>query len=434
MNKLGYSDKDYKKFHDHAWKSLIGFSIMYAFIYNGRMNLPIAQALMMEELNWSSRQIGLVSSSLFWAYGFGHLLNGRLGTIFGIKRFIVTGVLLSCLANVLISFSTNIGLIATLWGLNGYFQSMIWSPGMGLLSNWWPKMKRGFATGVATGAAGISQVIAWLCVGAVFTLFPQMGWRAAFNFPLILTLMGGLFFWLISDQNPQNVGLAPYEEDADTKKKEDAIFNDIKSKNPLYAYKLLFTDWKFILMCFIIAFCSICQYGLITLMPRYYREVLEMDIVKGIFSSVVLPLGMAAGSFITPWISDGIARHKQGSRMPAIIVCSLLSGLTIFLFTVNTSQVIGSILLFFAGFFVYSINGVIWAYSTDIGMRAFASIVAGVLSWASYIGAALQAVVFGFILGDTNNWNMVFITIAFFSMVIMILALIVNKKQITCKL
>lgn len=434
MNNLGYSDIDYAKFRKTAWLSLIGFSIMYALLYNGRMNLSLAQANMMDQLGWSSAEIGLVSSVLFWTYGIGHLFNGRLGEILGIKRFIMAGVLLSVLANVLLSFSSSIILIAILWGLNGYFQSMVWSPGMGLLSSWWPRSQRGFATGLATGASGLSQVVAWLCIGASFTLFPSLGWRAAFNIPMSITLIGGIVFWVMSKQSPKDVGLQDYiEQDVETKATEDSIASSEKSKSLLYAYKMLFTNWRFILMCFVIASSSICRYGLLTLVPRYYKEVMDMNIVSGIFKSVVLPLGMAAGSFFTPWLSDKIAKVTHGSRMPAVVGCSLLASITVFLFASTTSEIFGAVLLFLAGYFVYSINGVIWAYSTDIGTRAFASTAAGVLDWAAYMGAAVQAIVFGLLLGDADNWNLVFISISGFAILILVLSLIVGIKPKTAR-
>jgi sugar phosphate permease len=153
---------------------------------------------------------------------------------------------------------------------------------------------------------------------------------------------------------------------------------------------------------------------LITLVPRYFTQMLNMSISGGIISTVLLPIGMALGSFVTPWVSDWV--HKRfGSRAPAIVVCGLCTAITVFLFAITTSQLIATILLFFAGFFILSINGVIWAYSTDIGTRAFASTAAGVLDWAAYMGAAAQAVVFGFILGDANNWTFVFISLAAFA-------------------
>jgi sugar phosphate permease len=68
------------------------------------------------------------------------------------------------------------------------------------------------------------------------------------------------------------------------------------------------------------------------------------------------------------------------------------------------------VLLFIAGFFIYAINGVVWAYATDIGGRVFSGTAAGVLDWAAYMGAAVQAIVFGAII-DSGAWNILFISV-----------------------
>ena len=126
----GYTPKDYAKFRKYAIRMLIGFSIMYLFFYNGRQNMNLAIPLMTEDLNASNSEIGMVSSALFWCYGFGHLFSGRLGEIVGNKKFILWGVILSAALNLIISFQTSLIVIAILWGVNGFAQSMAWSPGM----------------------------------------------------------------------------------------------------------------------------------------------------------------------------------------------------------------------------------------------------------------------------------------------------------------
>lgn len=86
---------------------------------------------MKDDLGCSSTSaLGVVSSALFWCYAFGQLINGRLGAFFGYKRFMIVGVVASAALNVIISFQHSIPVIAVLWGLNGFFQSMVWSNGL----------------------------------------------------------------------------------------------------------------------------------------------------------------------------------------------------------------------------------------------------------------------------------------------------------------
>ena len=156
---LGYTEQQYKVYKRYSWIVLLAFSILYCFLYCGRQNLSYAMPAMMSEEGWTALQLGVLSSVQFWAYAFGHLVNGRLGEIVGVNKLIVVGMVLSAAMNLLIGFQSSLFIIILLWAVNGYVQSMLWSPGMALLANWWPSSKRGFATGFANAFSGLGSVI-----------------------------------------------------------------------------------------------------------------------------------------------------------------------------------------------------------------------------------------------------------------------------------
>ena len=70
----------------------------------------------------------------------------------------------------------------------------------------------------------------------------------------------------------------------------------------------------------------------------------------------------------------------------------------------------------------------IWAVAGDLGGRAFASTVVGILDWAVYMGAAIQASAFGFV-KDTFGWPAVFITIGCLYILMLILTLLARKMK-----
>ena len=146
------------RFRRTAWLVLLSFGFTYLFFYNGRQNINLVMTQMAEELGSTTTALGVVSSALFWCYAFGQLINGRLGAFFGYKRFMAVGVIGSAAINILISFQHSIPVIAVLWGLNGFFQSMVWSNGMGVVNKWWPREQRGFATGLATFFSGMAHL------------------------------------------------------------------------------------------------------------------------------------------------------------------------------------------------------------------------------------------------------------------------------------
>lgn len=404
-NTLGYSLEHFKKYKRYAWKVLLGFSILYCFLYAGRLNLPAAMPTMMIEEGWSKAQLGVLSSVMFWTYGMGHLFNGRLGEIFGLNRFIVAGCILSASANILIGLQSSLIVIIILWGFNGYFQSMAWSPGIALLAKWWPGDKRGFATGFANAFSGAGQAIAAALVLFAFAVAPSMGWRAAFIFPVLIVAVVAIIYKLIIKESPSDIGLKEYVEDNPEKAANEEELKKIMAvKGKWYPYAYLLKQWRFIVWLFIIAGSSISRYGLLTWIPTYFSEVFGVDLKEGIMGILLLPLGMAAGALIVPWLTDLFCPNN---RLPAVFVSAIVAAVTVFIFRSIEPGAVASVLLFVAGFAIYGINSIVWAYASDIGGRVFSGTATGILDASAYLGASVQAIFFGFVL-DSMGWNVLF--------------------------
>lgn len=422
--KFGYTPQEYKKFRIYAWRFLLGFSFLYMCIYCCRLNLSSAMPLMIEEEGWTTADLGLLTGTLFWTYGLGHLINGRLGDIFGANRFVILSVILSVAANILLSFQTSIVVLAIIWGFNGYFQSMAWSPGMSAIIKWWPGDTRGFATGLAHAFSGAGQALCILAVALAFTLLPNMGWRAAFILPPVIPLAMLIIYLLLAKTSPTNIGLREYVEDNPIKQQQEAEMKKVmEERGKLYPYIHLLSNWKFDLWLLIAFVTGLARYGLVTWIPLYFIESFGVDIKTGLVSTLVLPLGMAIGTLLVPWATDKLCPNN---RLPAVIVSGIVAAIVVWCFFLVEPGILAQVLLFLGGFFIYAINGLCWAYAGDVGGRAFAGTAAGILDFAAYMGAGCQAAVFGFIL-ERMGWTTIFVTISGGLIVLVILALFASR-------
>ena len=422
---LGYTPEEYKYFNKNAWIVLIAFSIVYCFLYCGRLNLSYIMPQMMAEEGWTEMDLGILSSILFWTYGMGHMFNGRLGEIFGVNKFIVAGLFLSAIANLLIGFQSSLVIIAICWGFNGYFQSMLWGPGMALLSNWWPRNKRGFATGFANAFSGLGQCFAAITVSIGVMVLPGIGWRAGFIVPVFFMVAAGIVYIILTKEKPSKIGLKEYvDPDKVSNTQDEELKALVKEKGKLYPYIYLFSKWRFDCWLFIIAGSSIARYGLLTWVPTYYVQEFGVDVKEGALGTILLPLGMAFGTFIIPWISD---KYFSENRIPLVVICAGIAGATVFFFRLVEPGALAGFLLFTAGFFIYAINGLVWAYATDVGGRAFAGTAAGVLDAFAYLGAACQALFFGSVLSSSGNWTLVFTCVAGVCAAIIVISIIAGS-------
>ena len=105
---------------------------------------------------------------------------------------------------------------------------------------------------------------------------------------------------------------------------------------------------------------------------------------------------------------------------------------TIVIFALDVSEpsqlILVEIMLFIAGFCIYAINGIVFTYASDIGGRIFSGTCSGILNFAAYLGAAVQSVVYGFIL-DNGGWGIVFVSVAAFELVVAALGVLGSLKS-----
>jgi len=422
----GYTQSEYSKFKNYAWKMLLSFGLTYTFFYNGRQNINLVMDLMKEEFGSTAGAIGVVTSAFFWCYAFGQLINGRLGAYFGYKKFMFFGVLTSAILNVVISFQHNIYVIALLWGLNGFCQSTVWSSGIGVLNKWWPKKERGFASGLATASNGLAQVVTYLTILICMELNPEWGWRAGFRYPMIPMVLVLVVFVFLFKTKPEDVGLKPFEEeDKESETRDLRLSQEMEKKGYFYPYKLLFSEPKVIVFCLISAIAGIGRYGLLTWVPSYFMDEMNLSVKDGIFSSILLPIGQGCAMFLFPLITDKVFK---GKREPMLILASIVTFFCMITFPFISNQFFASAMLFVVGV-SGMVTGVIWAIAGDMGGRVFSSTVVGVLDWAIYMGAATQASVFGFV-QERFGWSAIFITIGCLYIIMLVLTLKARKMKL----
>jgi len=426
---FGYSPEEYKKFKNYAWRFLVLFSLLYMAIYCCRLNLSSAAPVMIAQLGWTSADIGILTSVLFWAYGIGQLVSGRLSEIFGPNRFIILSVVLTILCNFFISLQNSFVPIAVFVAINGFVQSMAWPSGLAILARWWPGKTRGFASGVTHAFSGFGQACATLAVTLTLTICGESNWKANFVVPSLLPLVILIAYCVLVKSGPSDIGLAEYREDnAATAAAETEMKHLIAEKGKLYPYRYLLGNRKFCAWLIISFITGVARYGLTTWVPLYFIDGFGVDVTHGLLQSLALPVGMGIGTLVVPVLTD---KFCPTNRMPAVILSSLAAtGAIAALLLIDPTTTSGTlwawVLLFISGFAIYAVDGLGWTYAIDVGGRVFTGTCSGILNFSAYIGAAVQSMIYGFI--ATNlGWGMVFGSMAFFCLLITFIGLKFKK-------
>ncbi|MGO4777904.1 MFS transporter, partial [Lysobacter sp. 2RAB21] len=209
--------------------------------------------------------------------------------------------------NWVVSFATGFKSLVIPWGMNGYFQALGWAPGSRLLSNWWGLSERGKVYGFYTFAAGCASVLSFVTSMIVVDTL-QLDWRWIFRMPVLLMLLGGITFYLVLRERPEDLG---YDSpDTGIANAEDAATAGTNAKTTDVAesswdrYKAVLRNPRLLIAGLSIGFQNAARYGLLVWVPVHYLGPAAKTTTMGTWIAVALPVGMALGALTNGWISD----------------------------------------------------------------------------------------------------------------------------------
>ena len=402
---LHYSDLP-AEYHRWKWRVLLAFAGFYLFVYLGRFNFWPAAPVIKEDLQLSHIHIGVITAVLLWGFALGDFVHGRLGEAYGMRLWVLLGACLTTILNWATSFGTSTLTLALPWCVNGFVNAACWSPGIALISQWWPRRDRGKAMGIVMMAAGGAMLLMWLVTGWVVS---EYGWRAAFRYPPIVIAIMGLAFYLLTRDRPGDVGLPEYvEEDPVSARAESLGREHLRGLGP---YARLLTDVQFQLACHVKGLENVVRYGLTTWVPIYYFEEAGLDISSTVLVTAALPAGYLAAPLLGGFVSDNL---MGSARRPMVMFSCGLSavGLVSLALAPADNLYLGAALLLVSGF-AMSLSPM-GALAVDMAGRHMAGTSSGVLDAHGYLYAGLQAIVFSIVLDMAGApWETVFLAMAF---------------------
>lgn len=415
-----------QRFDHYKWVTLISFALMYNFVYLGRFNVNNNMDSFAADAGMNGMQTHLLSISVFLSYSIGSVINGYLADRIGAKRIVICGGIGTILMNVLIAQQSQWMPLLVIWTFNGFLQSMIWVGGISMLSHWWTEGSRGQGVGIANFFSGISHVTAYLLPILILSLWPNMGWRTSMVLPMGVLLIFVILFGIFAVEKPQDKKLPAYAvTNPRLQKREETLQKRAaEGKKPWLYFLQLRNFWWW---CAIAMISSICRYGLLNWIPVYYQQENGEEILSETFSNLTLPVGMAVGTLIITWVAGTKLFDNKGIIVTAM---AALCGTLVITFPMleNTQSVLVGI--FFMGFALYGINGILWVHAIDQGCRVFAGSAAGIFNGFAYFGAFLETVLFPAVLNlFDNNYLVIFVCMELLCIIVVICGIVVSKKN-----
>ena len=390
MTKCALTPASPTSFRRAQWRMLLVTMFCYLFYYTGRQNWGFVIKALDTDLGLDKVMTGTIAGAMLAAYGIGQFVNGNLGDKFGARRLMSLGALSSVILTWATSFGQSFWTLLVPWTANGYAQSLGWAPGSRLISNWWGHRERAKAFGYYMFAAAFSTVLTYALSMAVLQ---YLGWRWVFRLPVLLLLGGGVVYYLVARDKPEDLGFQPLDEAG----AEPVKLAPEETTWERYAHAL--GNWRFLCACLSLGFESMARYGLLTWVPLYYLGKDWKENPAGVWITLSLPLGMALGALCGGYLSDRVFRSNRTRPIILLLGCGSAASLAMYL--VPSEQVVlGTGMLFLAGFFVYGPQSSFWALCPDLLGTERAGTGVGVMDAAAYAFAAAQGPLFGWIIEE----------------------------------
>ncbi len=399
-----------------AWKSwqvrtFVTIWITYGSFYLCRANMSFALPGIAAEFGYSKTLLGLLGTSLFIMYSLGQFVNGQLGDKFGARKLVFTGMIVSAILNIVFSFSTAFAFMLIVWGLNGYFQAMGWSPQVKTMANWFTVAQRGKWMGLMGSCYQVGNAYSWLLASILAASF---GWRVVFWVPAILFLISSIHFALRLRNAPEEVGLPPIEQlrkiqDGEVISKEEggASVSSVKADAHLgfkETIRICVTNPRIWAVSAAFMCLDIIRYGFFYWAPVYLIEAQGAAITTAGLKLTVLPLAGSAGAIVTGWATG---RFFQNRRAPVIAICLFVLAFFSWLFyTAPPGAWLWSLIcLAVIGFCTYGPHVLLVGHAAqDFAGRKAAASAAGFIDGWGYVGAAMTGVFTGWLV-ENYGWG-----------------------------
>ena len=319
-------EKKYLEGKQAAWLFGLCF-LVYFSTYLGRLNYSASLAEMIRSENMDKGAAGLIGTLFFLSYGMGQLISGFLGDYLDGRKMICSGLVVAALCNLIMSRMSVPVVMAAIWCVNGFGQSLIWSPLLRLLSENLEGETRRKACLYINGSVPLGTMAAY---GMSALCLKTTGWRGAFVAPGIWLLVLAVL-WLAGinrtgisalasvvekggekAENRKAAGAGAGESVQAGKKEENGA--SISGQKEGVWHRILLGSGLWLLFP-VLCIQGALKDGVTTWVPVYLEESHGLGAVAAVLSTMIIPmcnlLGVSAASMAARRIGDDEVRVAQ---------------------------------------------------------------------------------------------------------------------------
>lgn len=355
--------------------------------YIDRQALYAVFPLVKADLRLSDTELGFLGSAFMLCYMTAAPLLGWLGDRFSRVKLASGGLALWSIATAGAGFVFNYRMLFAARTLVGVGEASFGTVSPGLLSDFFPKEKRGRILSYFYLAIPVGSALGYLLGGIMGQTF---GWQAAF---LVAGAPGlALVFPLYFLREPPRGGNVD-------KSRETAAPNSLKK------YAAFFTNRSFITNTLAMAAMTFALGGLAQWVPSFLYRLHGLDVAKGnsLFGAITVVAGIT-GTLCGGWIGD-VLQRKSSKGYLTVSGWGFLIGVPICVYALITPSVAACMTaIFFAEFFLFLSTGPLNTVIVNVtapAMRAMAFAVN--IFFIHALGDAVSPTIIGWL---SDHWGL----------------------------
>ena len=390
-------DAEYRRLRS---RTFWGASVVYSLYYVCRMTLSVVKQPLIDGGVLSASDLGLIGSALLLVYAFGKFVNGFIADYCNIRRFMAAGLFVSAVVNLVMGLLGFLGRAVSipgivtmavffiLWGANGWVQSMGAPPGIINLSRWFPLSKRGTYYSIFSSTPYIGKFLTFILTGVIVG---ALGWEWGFIFAAAAGFAGTAISLVFISDTPESKGLPSIQELSG----EKPVKTDSMPTRELQ--KIVLRHPGIWIIALSSAFVYITQYAISGWGVLFLQKAKDFSL-QGATQIIAFSEAFGvAGTIFAGWLSDTVFR---GDRVKPVLISGIFCcvSLLLFLFTgggylMNILYV--SVFSLFIGVLYCIVAGLM---AVDIVPRKATGAALGIVGISSYVAAAIQDVVTGYLI------------------------------------
>jgi sugar phosphate permease len=365
--------------------------LIYGFFYLNRLNLSPVIPLIMSDLEISHARIGLIGASFYAFYTLIQLPAGYLSDLFGARKILFTGGLISAFSNIIFSFGSGLWHLIPYQCLNGLGQGCGFSPIIKIINQHFPFSQRGRVLGSVMTSTAVFNVAAFLLAGYIGQAF---GWRAVFwSASLVFIPVLFLFKTKMRTSSPDIPSKVDLTESNSTKTTKSKSFIRINSR--VFSGKLCLLGLGFFSLCYI-------TYSNLIWLPSFIFESYHVSLIQASFLAALYPLSGFISRPLGGYVSDVVFKGKRKQTILIGLFVILVS--TLLLSRIEDFH-INIYFIILIGFFDNLIGPLFFAWMLDLVPYNRSGSGAGALQFFGHIGTIFSIYFSGIIVDIFQSYR-----------------------------